>query len=57
MRRALDLNSIYNKSDYKLLSLQASSKLNEEAILNDWTIVGRDIWGAYDKFKKEAKIS
>lgn len=51
MARVLDIGSTRNKHAYSIS--KSSDEADKRAILNDWSMVGQDIWGAYDKFKKE----
>lgn len=51
MARVVDIGSQRNEKIYN--TSKSGDEADKRAILNDWTMVGRDIWGAYGKFKQE----
>ena len=51
MARVVDIGSQRNEKIYNMS--ESGDEADKRAILNDWTMVGRDILGAYGKFKQE----
>ncbi|WP_247950350.1 hypothetical protein [Streptococcus constellatus] len=54
MARVVDIGSKRNKKIY--ITSKSGDEADKKAILNDWTMIGKDIWGAYDKFKQENQV-
>lgn len=54
MARVVDIGSKCNKKIY--ITSKSGDEADKKAILNDWTMIGKDIWGAYDKFKQENQV-
>ncbi|MCK4027399.1 hypothetical protein HCC70_03470 [Streptococcus suis] len=53
MSRVLDIASTRNKRIYN--TSKSGDEADKKAILNDWYMIGNDIRGAYEQFKKENK--
>lgn len=51
--RVLDIASTRNKRVYN--TSRSGDEADKKAIFNDWFMIGNDIRGAYEQFKKEAK--
>ena len=51
--RTLDIASTRNKRVYN--TSQSGDEADKKAIFNDWYMIGNDIRGAYEQFKKEVK--
>ena len=49
--RILDIASTRNKRVYN--TSQSDDVADKKAIFNDWYMIGNDIRGAYEQFKKE----
>ena len=49
----LDIASTRNKRVYN--TSQSDDVADKKAIFNDWYMIGNDIRGAYEQFKKEVK--
>lgn len=50
--RALDIGSTRNKHVYNFSN--SDLEADERALSNDWSVVGKDMWGAYEKLKQKA---
>lgn len=51
--RVLDIASTRNKRVYN--TSRSGDEADKKAIFNDWFMIGNDIRGAYEQFKKEVK--
>lgn len=51
--RILDIASTRNKRVYN--TSQSDDVADKKAIFNDWYMIGNDIRGTYEQFKKEVK--
>ncbi|MFS1663360.1 hypothetical protein [Streptococcus sp. zg-JUN1979] len=51
MARVLDVGSTRNKHAYS--ASKSAEEADTRAILNDWSMVGQDIWRAYGEFKEK----
>ncbi|WP_438467793.1 hypothetical protein [Streptococcus pluranimalium] len=50
--RVLDVGSTRNKNIYDFSN--SEEEADKKALVNDWSLIGSDMWGAYDKFKQKA---
>lgn len=53
--RVLDIASTRNKRVYN--TSRSGDEADKKAIFNDWFMIGNDIRGAYEQFKKEVKAT